>query len=134
MVHVRVLEEYIHFSFMYTPDHIFPVLPIKDLINEDVKPTTPYKLAIGMKTSVFHLRVLFYPFVVQSFTAHIRTKELNKYHKAKNGFSGVFVGITQHQKGCLVYLLQKRKIVSSCNVVSGDSISSALAYTSQKYP
>ena len=35
MVHARVLEAYIHFLFMYTTDHIFPVLPIKDMINED---------------------------------------------------------------------------------------------------
>ena len=35
MVHARVLEAYIHFSFMYTEDHILPVLPIKDLIGKD---------------------------------------------------------------------------------------------------
>ena len=41
MVHDRVPEIYIHFALMYTTDHIFPVLPKKDLINEDVDPTTP---------------------------------------------------------------------------------------------
>ena len=59
MVHARVLETYIHFALMYTTDHIFPVLPIKDMINEDGDPTTPYKLATGMKPSVSHLQVLF---------------------------------------------------------------------------
>ena len=98
---------------MYTTDHVFLVLPIKYLINIYSEPTTPFKLMTSIKPSVSHLRVLFYPFVVQSFTAHIRTKELNKYHKAKNGFSGVFVGITQHQKGCLVYVTGTRKIISS---------------------
>ena len=33
MVHARDPEVYVHFAFMYTIDHIFPVLPIKDLIN-----------------------------------------------------------------------------------------------------
>ena len=33
MVHYRVLEAYIHFALMYTKDHIFLVLPIKDLMN-----------------------------------------------------------------------------------------------------
>ena len=33
MLHARVLEAYIHFELMYTADDIFPVLPIKDLIN-----------------------------------------------------------------------------------------------------
>ena len=32
MVHARVLEVYVHFVIMYMTDHIFPVLPIKDLI------------------------------------------------------------------------------------------------------
>ena len=32
-VHARVLETYIHFALLYSTDHIFPVLPIKDLIN-----------------------------------------------------------------------------------------------------
>ena len=32
MVHARVSEAYIHLALMYTADHIFPVLPIKDLI------------------------------------------------------------------------------------------------------
>ena len=41
MVHARVPEIYVHFALMYTTDHIFPVLPIKDLINEDGDPATP---------------------------------------------------------------------------------------------
>ena len=40
MVYAIVLEACIHFALMYTTDHIFPVLPIKDLINEDSNPTT----------------------------------------------------------------------------------------------
>ena len=35
MVHARVPEVYLHFTLMYTTDHIFLVLPIKDIINED---------------------------------------------------------------------------------------------------
>ena len=49
MVHARVPEVYVHFALMYTTDHIFPVLPIKDLISEDDDPTTPHKLATGTK-------------------------------------------------------------------------------------
>ena len=56
---------------MYTTDNIFPVLPIKDLINEYGDPTTPYKLATGTKPSVSHLRVLFRPCVVQKDKAHV---------------------------------------------------------------
>ena len=64
MVHARVPEIYVHFALMYTTDHIFPFLPIKDIINENEDPTTTYKLATGTKPSVSHLRVSFCPCVV----------------------------------------------------------------------
>ena len=59
LVYTRVPEVYVHFALMYTTDHIFPVLPMKDLMNEDGDPTTPHKLATGKKPSVSHLRVFF---------------------------------------------------------------------------
>ena len=71
MVHARVSEAYIHFTLMYTTYHIFPVLLIKDIINEDGDTTTPQKLAAGTKPSVSHLRVLFFPWVVRKYTAHV---------------------------------------------------------------
>ena len=52
MVYAIFLEAYIHFALMYTTDHIFPVLPIKYMVNEDGEPTTPFKLATGTKPSV----------------------------------------------------------------------------------
>ena len=47
MVHARVSEVYIHFALMYMTDDIFPVLTIKDMINEDGNLTKTYKLATG---------------------------------------------------------------------------------------
>ena len=98
MEHARVLEVYIYFALMYTTDHIFTVLPIKDVINEDGDPKTPHKLATGTKPSVSHLRVLFCPGVVRKATAHVQTKTLNMRHQAQKGFCGIFLGITWHQK------------------------------------
>ena len=126
MVHARVPEIYVHFALMYTTDHIFPVLPIKDLINEDGDPTTPYKLETGTKPSVSHLRVLFCPCVVRKATAHVETKTLNMRHQAQKGFRGIFVGIPQHQKGDLVHVKSTRKVISSYGVVFDESFSSAL--------
>ena len=104
MVHAIVPEVYGHFALMYTTYHIFPVLPIKDLINEDGNPTTPHKLATGTKPSVSDLSVLFCPCVVSTVTVHIETKTLNMRHQAQNGFSGICVAITEHQKGYLVFI------------------------------
>ena len=86
MLHARVSEAYIHFALMYKTDHIFPVLPITDLINEDGDPTTPFKLAAGTKPSVSNLCVLFCPCVVHKATANVGTKALNIRHKAKKCF------------------------------------------------
>ena len=98
MVHARVPEVYVHFTLLYRTDHIFPVLPIKDLINEDGDPTTPNKLAKGMKPSVLHLRMFICPCVVRKNTAHVETKTLNMRHQAQKGFCGTFIGIPEHQK------------------------------------
>ena len=118
---------------MYTTYHIFMVLPIKDIINEDGDPTTPYKLATGTKPSVSHLRVLFCLCVVRKATSHVETKTLNMRHQAQKGFRGIFVGIPQHQKGYLVYIPSTRKVILSYDVVFDESFSSALSYTSRPY-
>ena len=87
MVHARVLEAYIYFALMYTIDHVFPVLPIKDLIKEDGNPTTPFKFATGTKPSVSHLRVLFCPCVVRKTTAHVEKKGVKYVSPSAKGFS-----------------------------------------------
>ena len=79
------------------------------------------------------LRVLFCPCVVHKATAHVETKTLNMRHQAQKGFCGIFVGITEHQKGYLVYVPSTRKVISSYDVVFEKSFSSALSYTSQPY-
>ena len=99
MVHARVLEAYINFALMYMTDHIFPVLPIKYLINKDNNLTTLFKLSTGMKPSLSHLHVLFCPCAVQKSTAHVDKKALNMRHQAQKGFHVIFVGIIQHKKG-----------------------------------
>ena len=102
---------------MYTTDHIFPVLPIKDLINKDGNPTMSHKLAIGTKPSVSHLRVLFCPCILRKATAHVETNMLNMRHQAQKGFCGILVGITEHQKVYIVYVPITRKMISSYDVV-----------------
>ena len=133
MVHARVLEGCINFPFMYTIDHIFTGLPIKDMINADGDPTIPFKLATGTEPSVSYLCMLFCPCVVWKATANVDKKALNMHHQTQEGFRGILIGIPEHQKGYLVYIPSRGKIISSYDVVFGESFSSALAYTSQPY-
>ena len=76
MAHARVSEAYIYLALMYMTNQIFPVLPIKDLINEDGDINNPYKLATDTKPSVSNLSVLFCPCAVPKSTAHVETKTL----------------------------------------------------------
>ena len=133
MVHARVSEAYIHFVLLYTTYHIFPVLTIKDMINEDGDPTTTFKLATGKKPSLSHLHVLFCPCGVQKATAHVGTTALNMCHQAQKGFCGIFVGIPQYKKCYLVYVPSTRKIISLYGVVFNESFPCTLAYKSRPY-
>ena len=63
----------------------------------------------------------------------IETNTLNMRHQAQKGFRGIFVVISQHQKGCLVYVPSTRKVISSYDVMFDKSFSSALSYTSRPY-
>ena len=123
----------IHCELIYTTDHIFPVLPIKHLENQDGKPTTTHKLATSIKPSVSNLRVLFPPHVVKKATTHIDAKLLNMCHQSQTTFWGIFFGITQHQKGHLIHVHITRKIVSSHDIVFDKKNSCTLAYTSHMY-
>ena len=102
---------------MYTTYHIFPVLPIKDMINKDGEPTTPFKLATGKKPALSHLRELPFSCVVRKYTAHVDKKALNMRHQAQKGFHGISVGIPQHQKWYLVYVSSTRKIIYSYDII-----------------
>ena len=86
-------EVYVLFALIYMTDNIFPVLPIKYLINNDGNPTTPHKLATGTKPPVSHLCVLFFPCVGRKAKARVETKTLDMRHQSQKGFHGIFVGI-----------------------------------------
>ena len=116
MVHAQVSQAYIHFALMYTAYYKLPILPIKDLINKDVKPNTQFKLATGTKPSISYLHVLFCPCVVQKSTAHVGTKALNMRHQVKRGFCDIFIGIPHHQTGYFLRTpqMQDRIFVRCC--------------------
>ena len=131
--HAQVSGEYIHFAFMYTTDHIFPILPIKNLVNQDGELTTPHKLATVAKPSVSNIRVLLFLFGVKNSTAHVDTKALNLIHQSQKFFCGIFIGTPQHKKGYLIYVHITRKIVSSHDVVFDEIFSGTSAYMARPY-
>ena len=121
MVYARVLEAYINLSLMYTADHIFLLLPTKDLINKYGEKTTPFKLETGTKPSISILRLLICPCVVWKATTHVYKKTLNMRHQAQKSFCGIFVGILEDQKRNLVYVPGTREIIYSYDLVFDES-------------
>ena len=111
MVHTTVLEAYNHFTSIYTKDHIFTVIPIKDMKNKYGNQNTSFKIATGKQPSVSHLRALFFPCGVRKATLHVYKKTINTCHQAQKGLCRIFVGIPQHQKRYLVYIPITRKII-----------------------
>ena len=71
-----------------TTYHIFPVLPINNLVKQDGEPNAPHKLVTGTKPSVSNIYVLFCPCVVRKSTAHVDGKALNMLHQSQKGFQG----------------------------------------------
>ena len=131
MVHAQVLEAYIHFTLMYTADHIFPLLPNKDLINEDGQLTMKFKFVTGRKPSI---SLFFFWFVCcTKIYCTCWYKGVKYASPIAKVICGIFFGIIQHQKGYLVYVPHIWKIISLYNVVFDESFSRALEYTSLPY-
>ena len=94
---------------MYMIDHIFPVIPIKDMINEEGETTTPFKLSTVTKPSLSHLCALFFPCVVWKDTAHVNKKALNMRHQAQKFFAVSLLEFHSIKKGILCkYQVQGR--------------------------
>ena len=71
---------------MYTTHHIFRVLPIRHLVNQDSEPTTAQKLETGMKPTVLNIRVLCFSCVVQRATEHVDVRALTLCCQLKKGY------------------------------------------------
>ena len=124
----QVSDNYIRFSSIYTIDHIFSVIPIKHLVNQDGEPTKPQILATGTKHSVSDLNVLFFPCVLEKATAHVDTKALIMHHY-KEVIVASSVESHNTRKGYLIYVPITRKYFLHMTLYSTTQSSSTLACT-----
>ena len=69
MVFARVNDDYTHHALIFAAHHIIPVLPLKDLVNEQGDPVTPIELMTNKKAMIRHLRTLFCPCIIKKHTA-----------------------------------------------------------------
>ena len=97
IMHVWVLDEFIHFALVYITHHIFPFLTFNPLINQYDEANTLYKLLTGSNPSVSNLRVILFPCVVRKVPANNNGRLLNMRHQSQKAFRGIFAEITQQK-------------------------------------
>ena len=82
----RFLYKYAYSELIYTTHHIFPVITIIYLVNQDGELNTPHKMTTGTEPSVSNIRVLFCACFVLKATAHTDAKALHMRHKPQKCF------------------------------------------------
>ena len=73
MANARVSDKYIHFTIMYTTNHIFPFIPIKHLVNYEDELTNPktWKLAENLQ---YQTHVLYCVYLLYERQLHMLTQ------------------------------------------------------------
>ena len=72
--------------------HVFPVLPIKHLVNQDDEPTNPQKLETSTKLQYTKYVLYFFVYCTKT-TARVDGKAFNMCHQPQKGFWVIFVEI-----------------------------------------
>ena len=137
IVQARVDESCTHFALLHAI-RVFCVLPICT-IRHNGSLVTPYDLLMSTKPKLQHLRVLFCPCVVKTYSTtkvsasgRVVTMDVVK-NFAQRGVQGIYVGVDDLTNGHLVYLPQILQVVSSVDVIFDENILSALVYKNRSY-
>jgi hypothetical protein len=96
------------------------VLPAKNLVVIDGKPTSTYSILYGKKPRIGHFKVFGCPVVFKCYSPLINGKALTDFTELQRGCQGVFVGFPDDQAGWLLFVATK--INDSHLVVSSDVV------------
>ena len=97
LLHARLNRKFFYYAVKYA-QYIHDVIPVKNLLDEDGHPTTPYYLATNRKPAVKHFRVFRCPAVFKHYEVSESGKRVkNKY--TQQGMCGIFVGIPDDSAG-----------------------------------
>ena len=105
------IESFFYYAVKYA-QYIHDVIPVRNLLDENGLPTTPYYLATGRKPAVKHFRVFGCPAVFKRYEVSSDGKRIhNNYNQ--QGMRGIFVGIPDDASGWLFYVpIAKRSYIS----------------------
>ena len=136
--YARVKNEFMTFALEHAWK-IFNILPIKNLVDSDGNPTTPFYLFYKVKPSVRKMRVLFCPVVAKVYDRqqkNHKTKETHHYNSSthpQRGVPGIFVGIPRGQDGYLVMDLKHKRVRICADVKFNEQFEQVAAPTHQDF-
>ena len=109
-MHARLNRKFFYYAVKYA-QYIHDVIPVRNLLNENGLPTTPYYLATGRKPAVKYFRVFGCPTVFKRYKVSSDGKHIhNKYNQ--QGMRGIFVGIPDDESGWLFYIPTAKGLIS----------------------
>ena len=120
LVHTRLNRKFFYFAVKYA-QYIHGIIPVRDLVDDDGLPTTPYFMATGRKSAVKHFKVFGCPAIFKCYEVSDDGKWVwNKY--TQQGMCGIFVGIPDDAAGWLFYIPTARRTYISMDAIFDESI------------
>ena len=128
LVHARLNTKIILYALKYA-EKIHGVIPVRNLVDEEGKPTTPYYMAFKRHPKVSHFRVFGCPAVFKRYKVSAEGKRtVNK--SMQQGMRRIFVGIPDDSAGWLFYVPTTRKTYISLDASFDENFTSPLALPS----
>jgi hypothetical protein len=128
LVHARLPDTFWFQALCYAA-HIFNILPVHGLKNQEEYPSTPHELFFGTKPCILSYRVFGCPSVLCRWTA----EERSNGKQTERGMRGIFIGFDTNHKGFLFYMPGSRNIMVSADATFDETFHSAIATTWQQH-
>ncbi len=126
--HVWLPDTFMYHALVYET-HIFNILPVRGLLDEQKVPSTPYQLFFGKKLSISNFVVFGCPTIVHHWVATGKTNG----KQTERGMHGIYFGFVTNQKDSMVFTTALQKVLISDNVIFDESFSTAIATKWQQH-
>lgn len=128
LVHAHLPDTFMYHALTYAC-HIFNVLPVRGLLNEEDTPATPHQLFFGKCPMVSKYRVFGCPTIDHRWVTHNKSNGKQTEH----GTRGIFIGFHANQRSYAIYSPGSRQIIISDYVIFDENFTSAIATTWQQH-
>ena len=125
MVHARLPPIYTYHAILYAI-YIHNIFPVKNLVNKNGFPATPFELFFNEKPRIGHLRVFGCPCVFKKWTITSHDGKVQQNKTSQRAVKGVFVGLPTNQQGYLIFMPQSQHIAVSHDVTFDEQFHTAV--------